>query len=297
MPSEKDCDIKPIADKSETSPKTKVVKIVKLKRIKFPPCDRTNAKKKKVLRNGSEQKTRDVAKIKIISEMKLEPVGSDAISNESVQSKDSNHTEREEYVHVRKRNRYCCYQCEMEPRIHEPSDPRRHICLFCPIRFSNHCDFEIHVTQIHNKNPNYVLCKDFYCYVCQKKFDFRQYLTQHLKSHKETSDHLCTTCGACFKTRYLLTAHMQIHNEKTFECDQCDKKFKLFVRYRKHLWCHNTNLSFVCQVCSKAFKMKKYLKLHMAIHDEPKIHCRICDATFHFKSVRRAHEKARHNVM
>ncbi|KAG4071847.1 hypothetical protein HA402_006008 [Bradysia odoriphaga] len=288
----------PADEDSSAAQTNKIVKVVKLKRISFRPGS-TASTKGKVLGNAAPTSVSQIPEDldKTETELKAAAVDTDTKSNESVPIDTPNLNEVDRPAPVRSKNRSCCYQCEMEPRVYEPSDPRRHICLFCPTWFPNHIDFENHVQTIHGKDPNYVVCKEFYCYVCEKCFDFRAYLSGHMKMHKETADFLCATCGNSFKTKSRLTEHMKKHDDQTYICDECGKVFKQFARLRKHLWCHNTNLSFVCDICTKAFKMKRYLDLHMAVHKEANINCRYCDATFHFNSVRRAHEKSRHSVI
>ncbi|XP_037033099.1 myoneurin-like [Bradysia coprophila] len=288
----------PADEDSSSVPTNKIVKVVKLKRINFLPGSKA-CTKSKVLGSAASKSVsqipEDLEKMETLTELNIAAV--DTKSNESALNDTPNLNEADRPAPIRSKNRSCCYQCEMEPRIYEPSDPRRHICLFCPIWFPNHIDFENHVQTVHSKDPNYVVCKEFYCYVCEKRFDFRAYLSGHMKMHKETADFLCATCGSSFKTKSRLTEHMKKHEDQTYICDECGKVFKQFARLRKHLWCHNTNLSFVCDICTKAFKMKRYLDLHMAVHKEATINCRYCDATFHFNSVRRAHEKSRHSVI
>ncbi|KAJ6647295.1 Zinc finger protein [Pseudolycoriella hygida] len=283
-------------DKSEEvkPPKTTVIKLIKVPISKIKELKSYSPKTKSI---KTEMKTSPEtssllpeSKSTLSDESQAEPVIVDKYSLNS-----SNPVTRPAYVRHVVRSK--CYQCEMEPRIYNESDARRHICLFCSEWFPNHCEFESHATKVHKKDPNFVRCSDFHCYVCGKKFAFRNYLTSHLKVHVENKDHLCATCGSTFRTLSRLTEHMKAHKNLTYECDKCDKKFSRFDRFRKHLWCHNTNLSYVCHICSKAFKMKMYLKRHMAIHNEVKLNCRYCDASFNFATVRRAHERNRHNVV
>lgn len=299
------CETKLTADKSQT----KIVRIIKLKPVKLGPRYRALVENKKISvkvdRKNGLTKSEEFPKIKTTSDTitsKCSPERTETVADESdlkcnnLPSKKMKHEEcKKQYRRERQMSR--CYQCEMEPKIYEPSDPRRHICQFCQMWLPNHIEFQIHVRNVHNKNAMHIWCYDFYCYVCEKKFPFRNYLVHHLKVHNENADHLCETCGLRFKTKARLNEHLKSHEERTYECDQCGKVFKRFARLTKHFWCHNTDLSFVCKICSKAFKMKRYLMRHMAVHNDSKINCRYCDASFNFSSVRRIHEKSRHNVV
>lgn len=200
--------------------------------------------------------------------------------------------------YAREINRYGCYQCEMEERIHNPTDPRRHFCHLCKARLPNHADFEQHIQNVHNKDINKLHCNGYYCYVCEKMCQTRLSLVTHIRIVHQHTDHLCAECGSIFKSYSRLKSHMkQQHENQTYECDHCGKIFRNYDRLRQHMGCHNTSLSFVCNICSKAFKLQRYLRRHMAVHNDTKITCRHCDATFNFSSVRRAHEISRHNAV
>lgn len=268
-------------DKSKTPPTTKVVKIVKLKRIK--PNPRLIAMKKKVLTNAEMANGSKI--LATLKNLKAPP------KTTVTPVVDVSHLEPNESVH-----RQSCYQCEMEPQIQQPTDPRRHICLFCPIWFSNHVWFELHVTNIHEKDYRYVMCQEFYCYVCEQSFPSRENLISHLNTHKEPKIFLCDICGSTHKTKSRMVEHIKKHDGRKIECGECGKTFHSFSALRQHLWLHDTDPSFVCTVCLKAFKMKRYLDRHMVVHDEPKIRCRHCEDKFHFVTVRNAHERSRHHV-
>lgn len=196
-----------------------------------------------------------------------------------------------------------CYQCEMEPPVANKSDPRRHKCLLCQEWFSNHIEFNAHFKDVHNKDTDEFFsvltnCYEFTCYVCEKNFQLRDYLSNHMKIHHDKFlEHQCPDCGKRQRTFGALTQHMKTHEGKTFDCNKCEKTFPYYAKLCKHLWCHKTELDYVCSLCSKGFKMKKYLNRHMAVHAEAKICCRFCDASFKFSTGRRIHEKNVHKVL
>ncbi|KAJ6646918.1 Zinc finger protein [Pseudolycoriella hygida] len=199
--------------------------------------------------------------------------------------------------------KFKCYHCEMEPPVTNPSDPRRHKCLFCKQWYPNHNEFKVHFKDAHNKDADCFFhkrsnCNIFTCYVCEREFPLRYYLVSHMKSHYDKFlRHICPTCGRRFRTFGLLTQHLKTHEGKIYECEQCDKKFNYYVRLRLHRASHRTELNFKCDICSKAFKVKKYLNKHMAVHNDKKYGCKFCPATFNFTSGRRAHEKSQHKAL
>lgn len=265
-------------DETGSLQKTKVVKIVKLRRVKLNP--RFVAMKKKMLIEANSSK----------GPASLENNKATIAVKAAI---DDPHPRLNDSVHLQS-----CYQCEMEPTTNDPSDKRRHKCLYCPIWFPNHFYFDAHVATVHTKDPNHpdsMVDQEFYCYICEQSFPLRSNLVSHLDRHKDPQIFLCSVCGSTHKTKGRLVEHMKIHDDgPKIECDECGKVFRRFSSLRQHFWLHETEPSFACTVCSKAFKMKRYLDRHMAVHEDPKFQCRHCDTKFHFVTVRTAHERSRH---
>lgn len=197
-----------------------------------------------------------------------------------------------------------CYHCAMEPPIKDPSEPRRHKCLFCKEWFPNHIEFKIHFKDAHDKDADYFFhkrsnCNIFTCYICEQEFPLRYYLAAHMKIHHDKFlRHQCPTCGRRLRTFGQLTQHLKTHEGKIFECDQCDKQFPYYAKLRIHRESHRTELNFKCDECPKAFKRREYLKRHKSVHKNDKRYaCKFCDARFNFTSGRRAHEKSQHKSL
>lgn len=198
-----------------------------------------------------------------------------------------------------------CYQCEMEPAISNETDPRRHKCVICEEWLTNHVEFRTHLIDAHDEyvKDNDFNCfandyKEFNCYICEKTLKQREYLLCHMKGHFDKYlEHMCDLCGGRFRSENALNSHIKLHDTIPTECDLCNKIFPNSLRMRNHRMCHTSELNHVCPLCGKGFKLSKYLKRHMAVHNEVKIGCRYCDATFSFSTGRRAHEKSVHNVL
>lgn len=197
-----------------------------------------------------------------------------------------------------------CYHCAMEPPVKDPTESRRHKCLFCKEWYENHAEFKIHFKAVHNEDADSFFakrsnCTIFTCYLCEKEFPLRYYLVAHIKTHYDKFlCHTCPTCGKRLRSFGLLTQHLKTHEGKTFHCDQCDKQFAYYTRLRLHRKCHVTELNYKCDQCPKAFKLQKYLKQHQKVHTQQrKFACRFCGATFNFSTGRRAHEKSQHNAI
>ncbi len=150
-----------------------------------------------------------------------------------------------------------CYHCAMDPPITNPTEPRRHKCLFCKEWYANHAEFKVHFHVAHDKDADTFFarrknCNIFTCYVCEKEFPLRYYLTSHMKIHYDKFlQHTCPTCGRRLRTFGQLTQHLKTHEGKVYDCDQCGKQFSHYVRLRLHKKVHVTELNFKCAHCPK----------------------------------------------
>lgn len=83
-----------------------------------------------------------------------------------------------------------------------------------------------------------------------------------------------------------LNTYKWLHiNEKPFQCNICNKKFKLKGSLQKHLRIHSGEKLFHCDTCNRNFSQKGHLEEHIRIHSgERPFHCNICDRKFTLKS-------------
>ena len=77
---------------------------------------------------------------------------------------------------------------------------------------------------------------------------------------------MCETCEMVFKDRSRLKRHEKIYDRsgnKSFQCDECDKKFaaKRYVATHKNA-CHSGKL-FHCKFCEKEFTINGNLLAHI----------------------------------
>ena len=118
--------------------------------------------------------------------------------------------------------------------------------------------------QFHSKS-----CKtpvSMICSLCSKMFKNQKYLSQHYKTHFESSKYECKICFKQLRTKQNLKNHVQ------------------FV----HLDCPRDK---VCNTCDSKFKTTKHLKRHEKIHAEMLYHCEKCNKNFHFKYNKDCHVK------
>jgi hypothetical protein len=65
------------------------------------------------------------------------------------------------------------------------------------------------------------------------------------------------------------------NQKKSWECDECKKKFGFKWNLLAHLQSHSTTKNFKCSICRKAFKTANNKYQHEQIHT-PKVRCKIC---------------------
>lgn len=88
----------------------------------------------------------------------------------------------------------------------------------------------------------------------------------------------CKVCHKSFQRREYVSHHMRQHKEKTFACPACDKKFTYKCNMKNHLLTHSEDKPFKCGVCQKGFKRQALLKCHAHVHDPNRspFKCHIC---------------------
>jgi len=79
----------------------------------------------------------------------------------------------------------------------------------------------------------------FSCTQCNKIFDCKSHLENHMTTHSGEKPYLCKTCGTAFTQKGGLKRHMRVHSaEKPSFCKQCGKSFTLKSSLKKHMKVH-----------------------------------------------------------
>ncbi|XP_011636319.1 zinc finger protein 271-like [Pogonomyrmex barbatus] len=83
------------------------------------------------------------------------------------------------------------------------------------------------------------------------------------------------------------------HKERTFQCAECSKCFKLKDSYQRHLRIHKDERPFTCHVCGKQFRDSGGLTRHVKdVHAKLKnFTCDLCDRSFASKATREDHRR------
>lgn len=105
----------------------------------------------------------------------------------------------------------------------------------------------------------------------------------------------CDKCDKTYKIRSSLNSHKVTHNaEKMYKCDECDKAFHYSTPLQNHKRIHSDERPYRCQSCNASFRSKANLRYHERVHTgERPITCRECGQGFKdYTSLKRHRQKA-----
>lgn len=126
------------------------------------------------------------------------------------------------------------------------------------------------------------------CNVCGKYFKFPCDFKRHSVMHTGERDFECDECQKRFK----LLSHLKMHiyrfhaGERAYPCDSCGKRYASMSDLKCHVLIHSPERPHVCLVCNKGFITAKDLRKHMQIHSgEKQFECDVCKRKF----LRRGH--------
>lgn len=210
LESTKKDDITHCTAKSKTPPPTKVVKIVKLKRIK--PNPRLIAMKKKTLIE---------AHLKSYSKMpsNLQNI---KISSGTTPKKVfvESHTRSNDSAHPQSHTKS---QAKSNHRGHP--QPEAFLCAVCGSIQNTKGRLVEHMKLHENRKIE--------CEYCGKQFRRFSSLRQHYWLHDQPS-FACTVCSKVFKMQRYVDRHMAVHDEPKFQCRHCDSMFHFETVRRIH---------------------------------------------------------------
>jgi len=170
-----------------------------------------------------------------------------------------------------------------------------------------HCDFfDTSVEKIRQHYIRKHFNKVFKCpdKNCEKEFSMRYLLNNHIKTHLPRTFE-CEECDSKFKTKDGLKSHfVKVHEEKIYFCEVegCGSSgFSKLCLLKEHMKFHNTNYEDypnMCSTCGYRTYCSTHLKRHELIHaNKREFECRYtyCNECFNDSNGRNAHEKTHSN--
>lgn len=140
-------------------------------------------------------------------------------------------------------------------------------CEICNEKFIDALSYDKH-KEIHKIKTKYK------CKVCDLEFKMARNLKIHMRRHRtNTKSHdvsnlfQCDKCDKNFQTKSSLNEHIKIHiNEAPFKCPYCAKIFMLTSSFKDHIQKHENIETHQCPFCSKSFIKARYLQQHLVRH-------------------------------
>lgn len=126
-------------------------------------------------------------------------------------------------------------------------------CELCKEQFKTFCKLCVHYKQKHSIKNGFVSC-------CNRKFQKRSELLQHIDWHVNPDAFRCKICNKQLRDNYSVKLHMQRHvtrkEQTAFSCDVCGKKYREKRTLKKHLIWHqsgqSSNETYKCERCDKS---------------------------------------------
>lgn len=134
------------------------------------------------------------------------------------------------------------------------------MCIQCDRTFAKFKYLKKHVTEVHEK------MSQFSCDLCNKQFNRKANLTEHMLIHENKYTAQCPVCEKSYRTPSALRLHVRMHTkEKPYKCDMCgEKSYAYNTDLKRHKRSAHGILGkpYPCDVCSKVFYEPKLLKNH-----------------------------------
>ena len=145
----------------------------------------------------------------------------------------------------------------------EGESPVIYQCLACSKTFQYNSSLKRHLKLHSEETPG----KAYTCKECSKAFMYATSLKRHLKTHSGKEIYPCPQCQRCFEYISSLKRHSKLHTEgKGFKCDICSKAFGYLSSLTRHQRVHQKSLT--CTKCNKEFRLYKSYVKHLEQHGE-----------------------------
>ncbi|XP_031620318.1 zinc finger protein 181-like [Contarinia nasturtii] len=170
------------------------------------------------------------------------------------------------------------------------------LCMKCKNRFETLQALKQHVFQKNECTIAQLTCK-----VCNKTFDNKKRMSQHMKTHEERVKFICDKCGHQYANQFNLENHKSaMHGEyvdefeNIYKCRLCNEKYTNRTDLYSHMKTHtNDTQRQICETCGKCFNNTHNLKSHVrSVHLDIRPHeCphNLCNKRFRTRLLLRQH--------
>merc|ERR1712150_172014 len=167
----------------------------------------------------------------------------------------------------------------------------------CETSFSQKCEFESHVNEVHQKT------KPFNCCECLDSFSLKNHLKMHMaEAHQKFKTFKCDECLNSFNKKENLEKHREARHSKTKSlekevCSKYEATFEKKIQLQKQMKTVH-HKPYKCHVCASSFENKGLLKQHyIDVHPKIKIRkCKHCNKCFYEKSKLKSHLNKKHQT-
>lgn len=153
--------------------------------------------------------------------------------------------------------------------------------------------------QIHREKPTIFIC-DY----CQKQFQFKRRMREHIRHHFNIKPFKCTYCHKGFSTISHERRHEMIcsksgvsykQRDLKFQCKFCPRKTETQKQLNDHENIHSGKRPHQCRVCNKSFASRNTLLSHVKMHaDEKRYECSVCEKKFAKNAELEHHTREKH---
>lgn len=167
------------------------------------------------------------------------------------------------------------------------------LCMKCKNRFDSLLELKQHVFQ-----KNTCTISQLTCNVCEKTFDNKKRMSQHMKIHEEKVKYICDKCGKMYKNQFNLENHKSSQHgeyleehQNVYKCRLCSEKFDNRTDLYAHMKNHSKDSQeLLCDTCGKCFTNNHNLKNHMRTHLDIRPHaCALCPKRFRTRLLLKQH--------
>lgn len=171
--------------------------------------------------------------------------------------------------------------------------PPVYLCMKCKNRFQSLEELKEHVFQKNECTKSQLNCK-----ICDKTFDTKKKLSQHVKTHQEKTKFICDKCGKIYSNQFNLENHKSSQHGEYFEefqniykCRLCNDKYNNRTDLYLHMKSHSTDCQpLLCDTCGKCFSSNHALRTHMRNHLDIRPHaCSFCPKRFRTRLLLKQH--------